>query len=53
VLTDLQIAALIRDGHTRPLTGFSDGQGRRFAAQLELDEALRVQLRPRLNHTGD
>ncbi len=41
-LTDLQIAALIRDGHTRQIKGFTDDQGNRFDARLELNSGFKV-----------
>ncbi|WP_020505068.1 type IA DNA topoisomerase [Lamprocystis purpurea] len=50
-LTDLQIAALIRDRRTRLIKGFSDDQGQRFDARLELDEGFKVQ--PRRTATQD
>jgi len=50
-LTDLQIAALIRDRRTPLIKGFSDDQGHRFDARLELDDAFKVQ--PRRTATAD
>jgi len=44
-LTDLQIAALIRDRRTRLIKGFSDDQGQRFDARLELDDAFKIRSR--------
>jgi len=45
VLTDLQIAGLIRDGRTRLIKGFTDEQGSRFDARLELDSGFKVRAR--------
>ncbi|WP_295455834.1 type IA DNA topoisomerase [uncultured Thiodictyon sp.] len=45
VLTDLQIAALIRDRRTRPIKGLTDDQGNRCDGRLELDAAFKVRLR--------
>ena len=50
-LTDVQIAALIRDRRTRLIKGFSDDQGHRFDARLELDDGFKVQ--PRRTATED
>ncbi|WP_295388850.1 type IA DNA topoisomerase [uncultured Thiodictyon sp.] len=46
VLTDPQIAALIRDRRTRPIKGFTDDQGNRCDGRLELDGAFKVRLCP-------
>ena len=46
VLTDLQIAALIRDGHTPLIKGLRDDQGQPFEVRLELDSAFKVRPRP-------
>ncbi len=43
-LTDLQIAALIRDGRTRVIKGFRDDQGGQFSARLVLDVGSKVQI---------
>lgn len=45
VLTERQIAELIRVGRTRSLKGFRDTSGRSFEARLELDEGRRVTIR--------
>ena len=42
VLTDLQIAALIRDGRTRLIKGLHDEQGNWCDARLELDSGFKV-----------
>ena len=41
VLTDAQIAALIRDGHTRLIRGFTDAGGAPFDARVVLDAERR------------